>query len=402
MAQLTGVILFFVMIGSMEILARKHASRYDESQTRNISLSNELFSVQLYKALLREEYQNLVYSPFSISSVMAMLSLGAEKKTLRQLKKVFFFPSSDKLQVQYKKLIPALRSTDDYTLDTANTIFMNKEFHISPVYKEKVRRTFHSNIHTLNFAHSERSAMRINRWVEEKTRDKIRNLISPSMLSSDTQLVLVNAIYFKSEWVKKFTETQKREFFVSPSKTVEVPMMMKKERVLYAKIKSSYSMIELPYKGDRIVMQVILPNRNRGMKGVEHNLEDIYKIWEKKKKKELVKIHLPKFKLETTLPLNKPLTYLGLKNLFSPRADFSGISKDGGLSISQVVQKAFIEVDEEGTTAAAATAVIAHTRSLSMSPSPIPFVADHPFVFQLRDKESGMLLFQGRVINPLE
>jgi len=387
------------------------ASRYDTFQKRNISHSNELFSVKLYN-LLRKKSQNLVYSPFSISSVMAMLSLGAKKETLWQLKQVFFFPTSDELQNQYKRIIPALRSRDDFTLDTANTIFMNQGFHISTMYKAKVRWIFQSNIYTLNFGHSRNAAMKINSWVEKKTRDKIKNLISPSMLDG-AQLVLINAIYFQSDWVNKFTDTQKRKFFVRSSKTVEVPMMMKEETVFYAKLSHlSCSMIEMPYKGKggRIVMQVLLPDTKNGLKRLEDKLsyllEDklkpINEYFEKIKRMELVKIHLPKFKFETNLPLNSPLKQMGLKNLFSNMADFSGISENGRLSISHVVQKAIIEVDEEGTTAAAATAVFGHFMSAYHGPTPIPFVANHPFIFYLRDKESGMLLFQGRVINPLK
>ena len=161
-------------------------------------------------------------------------------------------------------------------------------------------------------------------------------------------------------------------------------------------------MIELPYEGNRIVMQVLLPSATFGLAHLEEKLKymDIHKLFGNQKRKQEIDIRIPKFRIETTIPLKKDLMQLGLKEMFFPgRADFSGITGDKNLFISFAVQKAFIEVDEEGTEAAAATAVGAVAVSARIGPR---FVANHPFVFYLRDKVSGMLLFQGRVINPLQ
>merc|ERR1719193_60521 len=179
------------------------------------------------------------------------------------------------------------------------------------------------------------------------------------------------------------------KYHISPYSSVDAPMMKKIDEVFYASLDSlSSTMIELPYKGDRIVMQVLLPNTRYGLVDVEDKLKnvDIQELFEKQQEK--------------TVQLNKHLSILGLNNMFSPLADFSGITDERGLHVSHVVQKAFIEVNEEGTEAAAATGSLAVAFSSPVHQS--FFIADHPFIFYLRDKETGMLLFQGRVINPLK
>ena len=243
------------------------------------------------------------------------------------------------------------------------------------------------------------------------------------MINEDTRLVLVNAIYFKSKWATKFDKARPSKFHVSTSSSVKVPMMRKSDTLFYASLGTLYStMVELPYKGDRIVMQVLLPNSKFGLQDLEEKLAhvDVHDLFKAKQRKRIVSIRLPKFTQDTILPLKEDLKKLGLKNMFSNKADFSGRTDKEGLKVSHVVQKAFIEVDEKGTKAAAASAVAWIAQSspsrVHYSPSPLSthkkvfpisyisskFNADHPFIFYLRDKESGMVLFQGRVINPLK
>jgi len=375
---------------------------FGELVPKIVNHSNDKFSTKLYD-LLRRKYQNLVFSPFSISTVMAMLSAGARGETLHQINKGLFFPPSPTLQAEYKNIIPSIRSTEDFTIEIANKVFVKKNFSILRNFQEILRNSFHSNIQSMNFEDSKAAADTINDWVEDRTRDKIKDLIQPDMISGDTRMVLVNAIYFKSNWAKKFDRSEPMKFHISPSSSVDVPMMRKTDEIFYASLDSlSSTMIELPYKGDRIVMQVLLPNTKYGLVGLEDKLKnvDIHELFEKEKEKTEVIIGLPKFKQENTVQLNKQLSMLGLNNMFSPLADFSGISDVSGLHVSQVVQKAFIEVNEEGTEAAAATGAVAVAFSGPLHES--FFIADHPFIFYLRDKETGILLFQGRVINPLK
>ena len=238
------------------------------------------------------------------------------------------------------------------------------------------------------------------------TRDKIKHLIKKDMLSALTRLVLVNAIYFKGDWATKFDPklTKEQDFSVSPSITVKASMMMQEKKFNWAYLETlASSMVELPYKGDRIVMQVLLPGERHGLGELEEKLENqnIQELFEKKSFVTKVNIQLPKFKLEQTIPLTEHLTNLGMKDMFSEGlADFSGIDGSKQLFVSNVVQKAFIEVNEEGSEAAAATAAVMEMKCMPAPPE--QFVADHPFIFFLRDKTTGMLLFQGRVVNPTE
>ena len=376
----------------------------DVKEVKSIAHSNDQFSSRLYNLMMKNS-QNLVFSPFSISAVMAMLSRGARGQTLKQITDVLSFPPASTLLSGYQTTILALSSTKDFTLETANKVFVKMGFYIRKEFWNTLSNIFHSSIKNMNFGDSLAATNEINDWVEKKTGHKIKDLIQPTMINEDTCLVLVTAIYFKSNWAKKFEKTVSRKFQISPSSSVEVPMMMKSDTVFNAQLDTlSSTMVELPYKGDRIVMQVLLPNTKFGLDDLEEKLKDvdINEIFKKEKKNTTLIIELPKFKLEKTLQLNQHLKKLGLKDMFSESANFSGISYGGGLYVSHVVQKAFIEVDEEGTEAAAANAMIV-TMEKSDLISIIPeFMADHPFIFYIRDMESDMLLFQGRVINPLK
>ena len=376
----------------------------NEKEVKSVTIGNEKFSIKLYH-LLREKHENFVFSPFSISAVMPMVSAGAREETLKQIEKGLFFTPSSILQAEYKNIIPAIRSTQDFTIQTANKMFVQKDFSILKEFQQILIKSFHTNIQDIDFRDAQAAVNEINGWVEDVTRDIIKDLLQPYMVK-DASLVLVNAIYFKSNWATKFDKAQAKKFLISSSSSVEVPMMSKTDTVFIANLEGlSSSMVEMPYKGNRIVMQVLLPNTKFGLKDLEEKLKgfDINELFEKEKRKTSVRIGLPKFKLESTLPLNEELGKLGLKNMFSEfEADLSGITGTKELFVSAVIQKAFIEVNEEGTEAAAATAVVIGFGRSGGGDEPIQFIADHPFIFYLRDKESGMLLFKGRVINPLK
>jgi len=370
-----------------------------------VSSSNDQFSSQLYYLLSKmPDTENLVFSPVSISGVMAMMSVGARKRTLKQISDALFFPSSPVLLAGYKKLIPALAPNKDFTLETANSLFVMKGFPISKDFQTSLSNNFHSKVNVVDFSKSKAAAKEINSWVEKTTRNKIKELIDESMVNANTALILVNALYFKSNWAKNFEKAEPKKFFISPSKSIKVPMMSKEDFVYIAKLASlSSSMVELPYKGNKVTMQVLLPDKKGGLEDLEEKLKtvNINDIFEKEKQQMDLDIQLPKFKLKSTFELKEPLTTLGMGDMFSElTADFSGITTANKLFVSFVVQKAFIEVDEKGSEAAAASAVGFSFESAA--PPPEPFVADHPFIFFLRHKESGMLLFQGRVTNPLK
>lgn len=345
-------------------------------------------------------------SPYSVSTVMAMLSTGAKGETLKQMKKVFSFPKKSIMLKGYKTTIPHLNDNKDIILKTGINIFVMKGFSLLSDFKKDVKENFKSDVETVDFTKSTAAAKKINEWAEEMTNKKIKNVVSSDSLGPDTGLVLVNAIYFKGDWASKFDpkRTKAGTFHVSKDKTVEVPMMRMTSRFKIAVFRDfGCSMLEMPYKGERVVMQIILPSADKEiitLDDVEEKLkeEDIRKVFEEKSFKGKVDVTIPKFKFTSTIDLNEPLQSMGAEDMFSAKsADLSGVSGKSNLFVTQVVQKAFIEVNEEGSEAAAVTVVQTNTRSISL---PTIFKADRPFMFFIRDNQTGMLLFQGRVSDP--
>jgi len=370
-----------------------------------VAKGNTEFGGKLYN-LLRKEPGNIIMSPFSVSGVMAMLSVGAQEETLSQVTDGMSFPAMKDLTLGYRDAIPALRTNENFTLETANSIFAQDKFNLLPEFKETLHRHFHASIQTTDFSESSSAARLINDWVEAITQNKIKDLIEEDMLNALTRLVLVNAIYFKGDWATKFDpeRTTDQDFHTSDGVTKKVPMMQQTREFDLADVDSLEArMVELPYRGERIVMQVLLPRASNGLNQLEDRLKttdlDLEQLFETNKREKKVAVQLPKFKLEQTLPLNSVLQDLGMRDMFDDsKADFSGIDGSRQLFVSTVLQKAFIEVNEEGSEAAAATGVVMMMRSMPMPPE--EFRADHPFLFFLRDKLTGMLLFQGRVEDP--
>jgi len=376
----------------------------DGEAIQSVAFSNEKFSWAIYN-VMKAEQENLIMSPFSVSCVMAMVSTGAKGKTLQQIQAAFFFPSSPSLQLGYQQAIPTIRSTDIFIMEAANTIFAMVDFPFLPEFEEILTRNFHSSIQRVVFGDPD-VADAINNWVEGITKDMIKNLITENMLSSVTRMVLISCIYFKGDWKAKFdhNRTKEEDFFVSPTITVKVQMMKKKKDFLWANLDTLAStMVELPYTGDRIVLQVLLPNEKHKIGELEEKLmnHNVQELFESGKCETKVDIQLPKFKLEQTLDLEKHLATLGVKDMFIPGlADFSGIDGSRELFVSKVLQKAFIEITEDGTEAAAATVVSMDAMTCPQPASPSKqFVADHPFIFFLKDS-AGMLLFMGKMANP--
>merc|ERR1719225_518422 len=299
---------------------------------------------------------------------MAMVAAGAGGETLSQVQQGMSFPSPEELALGYKDAISALRTNENFTLEAANSIFAQSGFAIMDAYRETLHQHFHAAIQETDYSDGKASAKLINDWVEKITQDKIKDLIKPDMLNALTRLVLVNAIYFKVDWKSKFDakKTADEDFQLDDGSTKKVPMMRQTKKFEFAILDDlSASMLELPYNVDRLSLQLVLP----------------------------------RFKLEQTIPLTDHLQKLGMTDMFvGGKADFSAIDGSRNLYVSEVVQKAFIEVNEEGSEAAAATAGIMMMRSMPMPPE--EFRADRPFLFFLRDKLNGMLLFQGRLSDP--
>jgi len=386
-------------------LSRKMSSNIvNKGEVEMVAKAAEQFSKTLYGVIKEEEKGNILFSPYSVATVLAMLSEGARGETLKMMKSTMHLPESESLRKGYKDVIPALRTNDNFTLDTANTGFVMKNYKILDTFKTILHENYHADMSQLDFGDNEKAARMINDWVKTMTRDKIDDLIPADSLNAMTRLVLVNAIYFKGDWESQFDkeDTTESDFSVSEEESKEVQMMSMTKEMNWAKLDDlDCSMLELPYKGERIVMQVVLPNKKMGVLELENKLGemDVQALFSEKKRSVKVDIQLPKFKLSHSLPLSDSLQTMGMSDMFSQaKADLSGISGSDELYVSSVVQKVFVEVNEEGSEAAAATGVVVMMRSMPARNK--EFHVDHPFLFMIRDNLTGMLLFQGRVMDP--
>jgi serpin B len=358
-----------------------------EQDVRDVANANNEFTTALYNVLKDQNPGgNLLFSPFSLSAAMAMVKAGASGVTADEIQKGMRYPASDKILYSgYSVILDSLKSNENFTLETANRIYSQTGFALNPTYLDVLRNSLKAEAKQLDFAKSAESAQAINGWVEQVTRNKIKNLVSADDFDALTRLVLVNAIYFKGQWDNKFDPefTRQEQFYVSPTKNVTVDMMKKESDYPYVDLTAELDAkaVSLPYKGNRLSMIVILPNKPDGLAELEKRLQT-YKISDipPRMRTRKISLSMPKFKLETTIDLTDTLRKLGMKSMFGQDADFSKIPAPGThepLQLSKAVQKAFLEVNEEGSEAAAATAAIAMARSYFVPPV---FQANSPFV----------------------
>lgn len=387
------------------------AGREKKRLNKSLAASVNSFAVALYRQL-RSKKGNLFFSPFSVATTVAMAYAGSSGSTEREMRKALSL-NLEKRQVPlaFHAVLRQLQRSNEkklYELQVANKLFVQANYPIKEVFRKVMRRHFGSALGVVDFSKDQIGAAgAINAWVSKNTKGKIKIIVNPRMLSDLTRLVLANAIYFKGQWVYEFRErrTRKRRFYLSPEKKVKVDTMYLGERLRYGRT-SKVSLLLLPYKGRDLSMMVVLPRKRGGLDEVERSLSEAKILkWVKKTRRRKVKVYLPKFKINWGASLTTPLKALGMKAAFSQRrADFRNIDgrpSTGKLYVSDVVHKAFVEVNEEGTEAAAAT-VMVMARSASRTPRPrIPvFRADHPFFFVIWDHRTQTALFLGRVADP--
>jgi serine protease inhibitor len=374
-----------------------------ESATAVAKANNDLTS-KLYGRLVSNvgNHSNMVASPFSISAVMAMVYAGARGNTNVQIKSVLSYPEKDLvLQEGYEVMFKLFQSNENYTLEAANKLFVQKDFKLLQVYTALLEKHYSSVPETVDFLQSEKARGIINTWVEKQTKDKIKDLITKETLDDRTRLVLVTAVYFKGTWKKKFNkaDTQKKKFATVAGAKVDVDMMhMNAEFMSSINKDLECTILEMPYKADRLSMLFFLSQNPKGFDAMETKFASVDFLNLKMHRKMRYNVSLPKFKLESSHDLIKNLKAIGLTDMFDKgKADFSGIDGTKNLYVGSVMQKAIIEVNEEGSEADAATEV--EIRAKYLTPK---FTCDRPFLFAIKDNLSGMVLFTGRVVNPAE
>ena len=368
------------------------------------------FAVALYRELAREP-GNLHFSPFSIRLALGMALAGARGRTANQIRSVLQVPASDDgpATAGADTIERLTRAQQFFEINVANSMWGQKDMALRPEFTDVLESAYRAVINLVDFRDRDAACAAINRWVENHTKRRIRELMSPELLNDDTRLALVNAVYFKGLWESPFSHRTTREdtFHLAGGGTVRTSMMCNRKGVGYVKA-DGFRAVDLAYRGGQLSMLIVLPDRRDGLRYLETDLTaNMLHRTVADMGAESVEIYLPKFRMILGADFTGSLSALGMPLAFDRnRADFSGINgltppHHDSLSLSAVVHKAFVEVNEEGTEATAATAVrVVERASGGPSVSPPVFRADHPFLFAIRDLYSGMILFMGRVMDP--
>ncbi|XP_073728708.1 leukocyte elastase inhibitor isoform X18 [Misgurnus anguillicaudatus] len=389
----------------------------------SLSAANTQFSLNVFKKISEINTSgNVFYSPLSISSALAMVSLGAKGNTKDQILQVLCLNKSgpdtetadqqeNQIHSSYNKLMSELNEPGvPYMLSLANRLYGEKSYQFIDKFISDSQKYYQAGLESVDFIkNSEAARVNINNWVEENTQGKIKDLLPQGILNEMTSLVLVNAIYLKANWEKKFLKqaTDDQQFKVNKNETKPVKMMKQKFKFPLTFIPEVNSKIlELPYVGKNLSMLIILPNEieddTTGLQQLEKTLTyEKLMEWTKPDNMivENVQISLPKFKLEETYDMKNLLVKLGMLDAFEKgKANFSGMSPQN-LAVSEVIHKTFVEVNEEGTEAAAATGVGMMLQSCRFVSLKI-FNADHPFLFFIRHNPTNTILFYGRFCSP--
>lgn len=383
--------------GQRELSAQETADR------KAIVEGNNRFAFDLY-GQLRQQEGNLFFSPASVSTALAMTSVGARGQTAEQMNKALHF------SLEQDRLHPAFgllhRDFNDkhkgYQLSVANALWGQKGYSFLTDFVKLTKDHYGAGFQEVDFAgDAEQARQTINAWVEKQTQDKIKELFKPNTLNADSRLVLTNAIYFKGDWAKKFDKQATRdESFLGTAQKIKVPLMRQSGKFKYL-AGDTFQALELPYVGMELSMVILLPKKVDGLSEFEKSLTaaNLAAWLEKMRETEMDDVLLPRFKTTAEFQLNRELTALGMTDAFVPdKADFSGMNGKRDLFISRVVHKAFVDVNEEGTEAAAATGVEVGVTSAPAQRN--VFRADHPFMFLIRDNRFGGILFLGRLVNP--
>ena len=414
MKKIVDILLALVML-SLTACAQSGAEdvvMLDTSKTdeENLVYGNNVFALDLYQAL-KEGSGNLFSSPYSISSALAMTYAGARGETGQQMADTLHFVlPQERLHPAFNNLSQELTSRKQETvaqdkkgfiLKNANSLWGQSSYPILPDFLDILAENYSAGLRALDFIGApEDSRLAINDWVSDQTENKINNLLPIGSIKPLTRLVLTNAVYFKANWLYPFSETgtYNGSFNLLDGSKVEVSMMINPGSFKYTN-GSGYRAIELPYQDETMSMVILLPQAGR-FETFENSLKysELRKIFDDLDY-EKIRLKMPKLYFESNFELGQELAQMGMPLAFSDTADFSGITEKSDFWIDNVFHKAFISVNEAGTEATATTSVI---MTQAAPGEPVPFVIDRPFIFLIRDIETGTILFIGRVLNPLE
>jgi serpin B len=368
---------------------------------------NNAFAMDLYGQLAASKDKNVFFAPTSVQTALAMACAGARGATAEEMARTLHLQLDPGGAVQLGAFLRSLngeRNPRGYELSVANALWGLKGYPFQPAYLQTVEKDYGGHLAELNFAQAPDAARQtINDWVAGQTHDKIKDLMPAGSVTPQTRLVLTNAIYFKGKWDQPFpkAQTHDADFTTAEGRKVKTPLMYQQAHFRYAE-DDAVQMVELPYGHGELAMRIFLPKAADGLPAFEKGLTEqrLADLAAKATSPE-VRVWLPRFKLETAYELQKDLPQMGMRLAFSAgQADFSGMSSAERFWIDLVVHKAFVQVDEEGTEAAAATGVGMRATAMQRPQPPKVFRADHPFLFAIVHRASGAMLFMGRLESP--
>jgi serpin B len=393
------------------LLALSSLTQTPTDKSVDIASANNQFAFDLYHQLATQGAgENLFFSPHSIHTALAMTAEGAKSSTLQEMQETLHLGTDQAAtRVAYSDLISQInQGGKPYQLHTANAIFPDRKSAVNPVFADIVQQRYSGRITPMNYREKpEPCRLEINKWVEDKTNDRIKDLLPEGIITTDTRMVLVNAVYFKADWKTAFDPIYTYDGTFTTLAGSQVPTKMMTARMTGSECKYTENgycqVLELPYAGDELSMVMVLPKPGMEDK-MEKSLDaETWRQWTNGLKSEEVIVHMPPFKHETSFLLSDQLKGLGMPTAFTDHADFSSMFTSLPVKISEVVHKAFVEVKETGTEAAAATAVVmVEVSSVQVrGTKPIKvFEAKRPFLYAIRHKESGAILFLGKMERP--
>jgi len=399
--------LFSTVIACMVSLPIADSAQTPPADKAAVVDGNNAFAVALY-GQLRNQSGNLFFSPASVSTALAMTYAGARGDTASQMAKALHFTlPPERLHPAMGALLADFNSAHNgYQLRVANALWAQRDYPILDSFLKLNKANYGAGFNQVDFkGATEAARSTINHWVAQKTENKINDLIQPGALNAETRLVLTDAIYFKGDWQRHFERgaTKEEDFHLSPTQRIRVPLMNRQSGFNYFD-GGRFQALELPYVSGELSMIVLLPRELDGLPDMERSLTPTnMRQWLSQLRPfSKVIVAFPRFKMTQQFGLGGTLAKMGMPKAFERDADFSGMSNERDFFISAVIHKAFIDVNEEGTEAAAATSVVM-VGAVAHLPDPTPpvvFRADHPFIFVIRDNRSGSILFMGRVTDP--
>lgn len=369
------------------------------------------WSVNMYNHLRAiGEDENILFSPLSIALAMGVMELGAQGSTLKEIRHAMGYDGlKNGEEFSFLKDFSDMASAEEsqYVMKIANSLFVQNGFHINDEFLQMMKKYFNAEVNRVDFSQNVAVANYINKWVENYTNSLLKDLVSPRDFDAVTHLALINAVYFKGNWKSQFRPENTRTFsFTKDDESeVQIPMMYQQGEFYYGEFSDGsneaggiYQVLEIPYEGEEISMMLVLSRQEVPLATLEPLLKaQLIEEWANSVKKQKVEVYLPRFTVEQGIDLKDIFKALGVTEIFIKDANLTAMSDRKELFLSKVVHKSFIEVNEEGSEAAAASGMIAISRMAVLYPQ---VIVDHPFLFLIRNRKAGTILFMGRVMHP--